>query len=172
MKTLRIILACLGTAAALSLRAAPAAAPRVEVVFDHPEKYTDIKDAYVPSDKGEQAIMDQIRDYVVYKATPMIPEGCRLKITFTDIDLAGEYEPWRGPEWDMVRIIKPIYPPAFRFTYAVTDGSGKVLKQGSEFVRDMAFQFRATLDLTDGLRYEKSLLSDWIRSNLADLKKT
>jgi len=115
---------------------------RVEVVFDHPDKFTDIKDAYVASDKGEQAILDQIRDFIVDRASPMVPEGWKFRITFSDIDLAGEYEPWRGPQWDMVRIIKPVYPPAFRFTYAVTDRAGKVVRQGSEFFRDASFQFR------------------------------
>jgi hypothetical protein len=171
MKTLRKAIATLGFAAAFSLQAAPAApAPRVEVAFDHPEKFTDIKDAYVPSDKGQQAILDQIRDYIVSRATPLVPEGYKFTITFSDIDLAGEYEPWRGPEWGMVRIIKPVYPPAFRFTYTVTDRTGKVVRQGSEFIRDVSFQFRAVLDLTDGLRYEKAALEDWIRFHLADLK--
>lgn len=172
MKTLRILMAGLGMAAALSLRAAPAApAGRVEVVFDHPENFTDIKDQYQPTDKGMQAIMDQIRDYIVDRASPMIPAGYRFRITFTDIDLAGEFEPWRGPRWDMVRIIRPVYPPAFKFTYAVTDPSGKVVRQGSEFVRDLSFQFRTVLDTTDALRYEKQLLNDWIRFNLAGIKK-
>ena len=41
----------------------------------------------------------------------MVPEGDKLTITFTDIDLAGDFEPWRGPQWDEVRIVKAIYPP-------------------------------------------------------------
>ena len=171
MRTLRIAIACLGSAAALSLQAAPAPqASRVEVVFDHPDKFTDIKDAYVASDKGEQAILDQIRDFIVDRASPIVPEGWKFRITFSDIDLAGEYEPWRGPQWDMVRIIKPVYPPAFRFTYAVTDRAGKVVRQGSEFFRDASFQFRAVFDLSDGLRYEKAALEEWLRNHLADLK--
>jgi hypothetical protein len=171
MKTLRKTVACLGFAACFSLQAAPAAqSPRVEVVFDHPDKFTDIKDAYVPSEKGQQAILDQIRDFIVSRASRMVPEGFRFTMTFSDIDLAGEYEPWRGPQWDTVRIIKPVYPPAFRFTYAVTDRAGKVVRQGSEFFRDSGFQFRATLDQSDSLHYEKDALDDWLRSHLGDLK--
>jgi hypothetical protein len=171
MKTPLKAIACLGFAAALSALAAPPAQPlRVNVTFDHPEKFTDIKDAYVPSDKGEQAILDQIRDFIVDRASPMVPEGYRLAIVFSDVDLAGEYEPWRGPRWDMVRVIKAVYPPAFRFTYTVTDRSGRVVSQGSEFIRDMSFQFESVIDPTDGLRYEKAALGDWLRSHLGDLK--
>ena len=171
MKTMRNAAAFLGLAAALSLQGAPAGQPgRVEVVFDHPDKFTDIKDAHLATDKGEQAILGQIRDFIVSRASPMVPEGYKFTITFSDIDLAGEYEPWRGPEWDTVRIIKPVYPPAFRFTFAVTDRAGKVVRQGSEFFRDSGFQFRAALDQTDGLRYEKAALEDWLRSHLGDLR--
>ena len=123
------------------------------------------------TDRGVQAILDQIRKFMVYKATPLIPDGYKLTFTFTDIDLAGEFEPWRGPQWDSVRIIKPIYAPAFRFEYSVSDASGRVVKHGGEFIRDMAFQFRPAMDLSDPLRYEKSILEDWLRNHLADLKK-
>jgi len=171
MKTPLRAIACLGLAAAASALAAPAAEPpRVEVTFDHPERFTDIKDAYVPSDRGEQALLEQIRAFIVSRATPMVPEGFRLAMTFSDIDLAGEYEPWRGPEWDMVRIIRPVYPPAFRFTFAVTDRSGKVVRQGSEFLRDVSFQYRSVFDESDGLRYEKAALEDWLRFHLGGLK--
>ena len=33
-----------------------------------------------------------------------------------------------------------IYPPAFKFTYSVTDPSGKVVRKGSEDIRDLDFQ--------------------------------
>ena len=100
----------------------------------------------------------------------MVPEGDRLAITFTDIDLAGDFEPWRGPQWSGVRIVKDVYPPAFKFTYAVTDPSGRVVKGGSEDIRDGGFQFRSTIDTTDTLRYEKAVLNDWARSTLRALK--
>ena len=172
MKTLRMALAAAGLIAAFSLRAATAGpAPRVEIVFDHPENFTDVKDSYSGTDKGRDAILGQIRDFIVRKATPMIPEGYRLTLTFTDIDLAGEYEPWRGPQWDGVRIVKGIYPPAFKFAYSVTDSTGKVVKKGSEFIRDLGFEFRSVLDRSDALHYEKEVLSDWLRSNLSGIRK-
>ena len=166
-------LAAAGLIAAFSLRAATAGpAPRVEIVFDHPENFTDVKDSYSGTDKGRDAILGQIRDFIVRKATPMIPEGYRLTLTFTDIDLAGEYEPWRGPQWDGVRIVKGIYPPAFKFAYSVTDSTGKVVKKGSEFIRDLGFEFRSVLDRSDALHYEKEVLSDWLRSNLSGIRKS
>ena len=69
-----------------------------------------------------------------------------------------------------MRIVKDIYPPAFKFTYTVTDASGKVVKNGSENLRDGSFQYRLTIDTSDPLRYEKAVLSDWAHSALRGLK--
>ncbi len=171
MKKLHLLASILGLVAAGALNAAANPAHRTEVIFDHPEKFTDVKDSYVPSDKGRDAILETLRSYLVRRTEPMIPEGDKLTITFTDIDLAGEYEPWRGAQYDDVRIVKDIYPPAFKFTYAVTDASGKVIRQGSEDIRDLNFQMRLTIDPSDPLRYEKDILDEWARTKLRDLPK-
>jgi hypothetical protein len=169
MKTLRLFSAALGLFAAVAIRAA--SAPRTEVVFDHPEKFTDVKDRMSPTDKGRDEILSQIRDHLVDRTSRLVPDGYKLTITFSDIRLAGEFEPWRGPQWDDVRIIKDIYPPFFKFTYSVTDPAGRVVKSGTENIQDLDFQMRVTLDSSDPLRYEKQILDDWASGTLRDLKK-
>jgi hypothetical protein len=173
MKALRLFPLALGIALTLAARAADlqGSAARVDVVFDHPENFTDVKDANFPTDSGRNAILSRIREFLVREATRYLPAGDDLTITFTDIDLAGDFEPWRGPQWDDVRVVKDIYPPAFKFSYSVTDASGKVLKQGSENIRDLNFQSRLVLDTSDTLRYEKDILKDWVRANLKGLKQ-
>jgi hypothetical protein len=172
MKTLRLLSAAIGLLAAGAIRADTSSpVSRVDVIFDHPEKFTDVKDSSFPSDHGRDAILGTIRAFLVRQATPLVPDGDTLTITFTNIDLAGEYEPWHGAQWDEIRVVKDIYPPAFKFTYEVTDASGKVVKQGAEDIRDMTFMMRMVIDTSDPLRYEKDILSDWARSNLRDLKK-
>jgi hypothetical protein len=169
MKTLRLFSAALGLLAAFALRAAEA--PRTEVIFDHPEKFTDVKDRMSPTDKGRDEILSQIRDHLVDRASRLVPDGYKLTITFSDIKLAGDFEPWRGPRWDDVRIIKDIYPPFFKFTYSVADPTGRVVKSGTENIRDLDFQMRVTLDTGDPLRYEKQILDDWANGTLQGLKR-
>jgi hypothetical protein len=174
MKILSLIpLVALGlaTGCASSVAHAPTTVPRTEVVFDHPEKFTDVKDGGNPTDEGRDYILSQIRNYLVECTEGLVPEGYKLKLVFTDISLAGKYEPWRGPQWENVRIIKTVYPPSFTFTYTVTDSSGKVVKQGSENFLDMDFQTRVVFANSDPLRYEKAALNDWARDKLRDLKK-
>jgi hypothetical protein len=172
MKITRLIPAAFALALACHAWAADTAAPaaRTEVVFDHPEKFTDVKDGQFPTDKGRDWILSRIRGFLVDRTSSLLPPGDDLKITFTDIDLAGDFEPWHGAEWDDVRIVKDIYPPAFKFSYVVTDASGRVVKQGTEDIRDLNFQSRIVLDTTDTLRYEKDILGDWARSTLRGLR--
>ena len=165
MKTLsRLTLVLLGLAAPLALRAAEAAkaSARTDVVFEQPEKFTDVKDSDFGTDKGRDAILERLREYLVERADKALPAGQKLVITFTDIDLAGEYEPWRGPQFSDVRIVKSIYPPRLNFSYKITDAAGKTVKEGKEDLRDLAFEMRLTSDRQDTLRYEKDILRDWI----------
>jgi hypothetical protein len=171
MKTLHLMAAFIGFAAVLSAADSPRSTSRTEIVFDHPEHYTDVKDADLPTDKGRDAILERIRSFLVERADSTVPDGYTLKMTFTDINLAGDFEPWHGAQWDDVRIVKAIYPPSFKFAYEVTDSAGKVVKQGSEHLTDPEFLSRITLDRSDSLRFEKQILDDWLRSNLRDLNK-
>jgi hypothetical protein len=168
MKTSRLILAAAVLAALPAVRssAVETAAPRAEILFDHPEKFTDVKDFYMATDRGRDEILGRIREFMVREAAHYVPEGSKLTVTFTDIDLAGDFEPWRGPQYDEVRIVKDIYPPAFKFTYTLTDSSGRVVKEGSENIRDMNFQMRLLINSNDSLRYEKDILTEWMRMKL------
>ena len=159
---------------ALTPDSATKSPPRTTVVFDHPEKFTDVKDAYVPTDDGRDAILKHFREFLVSRCDPLLPEGYALTITFTNIKLAGEYEPWHGSQWINIRVIKAIYPPAFTFTYTVTDPSGRPVKQGSENILDLSFQMRLLSPYAtshDPLAYEKDILNDWARVTLRNLAK-
>ena len=176
MKTLPLIpialLAFLAPSAALQVYAATDAKPaRAEVIFSNPENFTDVKDRDFASEKGRDEILGRIKEFIVYQADAVLPAGQKLIITFTDIDLAGDFEPWRGPSMGDVRIVKAIYPPRFKFNYKITDDSGRTLKEGDENLTDLAFDQRLTMDRQDTLRYEKSLLGDWLRSSATAVRK-
>jgi Protein of unknown function (DUF3016) len=170
VKTLRLFSSIIGLAAAGALNAADNPAPRTVVTFEHPENFTDVKDGYLPTDKGRDAILATLRGFLVDRTQSLVPKGYRLTITFTDIDLAGEFEPWHNPPYD-IRYLRAVYPPAFKFTYSVTDASGKVVKSGSENIRDVSYQMRVAIDVSDPLRYEKDILAEWARSALRGLPK-
>lgn len=135
---------------------------RVVVVFQQPERFTDVQARATGA--TEPAILDQLRDYLVTEGSRRVPAGDTLTITFTDIDLAGAYEPWRIRTQD-VRLMKSIYPPHDKFTWALTDAAGAVVSQGTENLSDMNYLIRTNIG-NDPLFYDKAMLGDWLSRTL------
>ncbi len=174
MKPTTLVLAALVAAMPLAKAAtrASAPAPRAEVAFVDPEKFTDARDSYTASDAGRDAVLDQIREYFVDESRRLIPEGTKLFVSVNDVDLAGDFEPWRGARWDDVRIVKDIYPPRISLSFRLTDASGKVVKEGKRDLRDLAFMMKVTMAFRDDpLRHEKALIDDWFREEFGSLMK-
>ncbi len=142
-------------------------------MFVDPANFTDARDSYTGSDAGRDDILSALREYMLDEAKRFIPQGDTLFVSVTDVDLAGEYEPWRGPQWDDVRIVKDIYPPKINLSFRVTDSTGRVLKEGKRELRDLAFLMNLSMQFReDRLRHEKTLLDDWFRSEFRDLPKS
>src|SRR5689334_17633123 len=70
--------------------------PPVVVRFFEPEKFTDPGGMFRGDEKGRNATLRQIGEYLQQRALRLLPAGGRLNVTITDVDLAGEFEPWRG----------------------------------------------------------------------------
>jgi hypothetical protein len=174
MKTTHILLAAALSTVASVLGAAPAAPnTHVEVIFDHPEKFTDVKDSDFASEKGRDSYLSTLKDFINERAPRHLAEGQTLTLTFSDIDMAGDFEPWRGPDFSHVRIVKDIYPPRMTFTYKLVDAGGAIVKEGEEKLINMAFQMTASpINAQDPLRYEKEMLDNWLRDQFGRPKKT
>lgn len=174
MKTSRIFsLSFLSVLSSLALTAAETRTiARAEVLFFEPQKFTDVKDSAM-GDADRTTYLEQIRDHLLEQAKYHVPEGHKLSVTFTDIDMAGDFEPWRGPRWDDIRIVKDIYPPRMVLTFRLTDAEGKVVKEGKRELRDLAFMMKISMSFRDDpVRHEKALLDDWIRAELPRVRKS
>lgn len=169
-------LALLGSATA-AVAATPAPAPAapgpVTVVFDQPEKYVDVRDNWADNDneRGRERYLPPLKEHLEKAAARRLAPGQQLAVTFTDIDLAGDFEPWRGLQFQDIRVVKEIYIPRLTFSYKVTDASGAVVKSGEKKLLDMGFQMRITSGFRDDpLRYEKAMLDDWLAQELPAAK--
>jgi len=173
MKTLRLTLtALLGILAVVGVRAADSkAAPRATVTFVNPDKFTDAADGQRGSDYGRDGNLAELKTYIERKASSYVPEGQRLEVTITDVDLAGEIEPWRSPQMQDVRIIKEIYPPRIDLSYKLINASGAVVKEGTHQLRDLNYTMNINPNRSDPRVYEKALLDDWFRADFARVKK-
>lgn len=175
MKLNRLLLVPLLGLVPLAEAARPAPAPadvRAEVLFLEPEKFTDVKDGSMSDNVHRTTYLDQIRDHLIQQARYFVPVGSKLAVTFTDIDMAGDFEPWRGPQFDDIRIVKDLYPPRLVFAFRMVDAEGNVVKEGKRDLRDMAFMMKIGMaSQSDTLRHEKALLDDWLRSEFPRLAK-
>jgi hypothetical protein len=139
---------------------------RVQVSWTKPENFSEAKQ-YPGTGLGRQSPdewLDDLADHLRLRAERILPQGDMLQVTFTDVQRAGTYEPWRGPQWDDVRIIKDIYPPRIDLTFELIDANGAIVKEGKRELRDPAFLQRGIANQTDPLRFEKRMLDDWLRS--------
>jgi hypothetical protein len=164
MKTLILLVLTLA-ASAHSVAAGSESAPvpgRITVAFLEPARFTDLRDrAWRENDP--ELYLPPLREHLEAKARRFVPPGCVLAITFTDIDLAGDFEPWRGPRWDDVRVVRDLYPPRLELTFRLTDADGHVVQEGRRELRDLAFLMKLPLAFPDDtLRHEKALLDDWL----------
>lgn len=149
-------------------RAVVAASPEktaspVQVTFVSPEKFTDAKDAYMESERGRDALLEELKQHLVTRGAAYLAAGQRLEITVTDVDLAGDFEPWRGPSFHDVRIVKDLYPPRISLQFRLLNAEGTVLSEGKRDLQDLGYLMNLALPTTDHLRYEKDMLGSWLR---------
>src|ERR1043165_4501552 len=81
----------------VSVGAAVAAHPEkpiatVEVTFVAPEKFTDAKDDYMGTEKGQAALLDQLKEHLMMQGARVLAPNQRLEIKVTDVDLARSEE--------------------------------------------------------------------------------
>ena len=165
MKTKLLLTALLGLVAATAAPAAKADKPAspVEVTFIAPENFTDAKEGALDSARGRDALLDQLKAHLVTTAAQYLTTGQRLEIKVTDVDLAGDFEPWHGSTFNDIRIVKDIYPPRINLEFRLLGADGKVVSEGKRQLRDLGYLLTATLPASDPLRYDKQVLSDWLR---------
>jgi hypothetical protein len=169
-QTLLLTLAAAVTCATASAEPPAAADSRVRITWNNPSDFSESKESY-GTGLGRQSPDEWLGDlasHLRYRAERFLPQDEHLDVTFTNVQLAGTYEPWRGPRWDDVRIIKNVYPPRIDLKFTLTDANGAVVKEGERKLRDPAFMQRGILNETDPLRFEKRLLDDWLRTEFPD----
>ena len=145
---------------------APGPAARITVIFVEPHHFTDVR--YSKAEPNSVGLLAELHTFMCQMGERYIPPDMQLEITVTDIDLAGDFEPWRGPQFGHVRITREIYPPRIALEFRLTDTSGSVVGAGHRKVSDIAYQAHLVRPPDDYLRYEKEMLRDWFRNEFSD----
>jgi len=154
--------ACTGVTAASD----PAA--RIAVIFVQPQHFTDVR--YSKAEPNSVALLSELHTFMCEMGEQYVPADMQLEIEVADIDLAGDFEPWREPQFVHVRITRDIYRPHISLEFRLTDGSGNVVSAGQRKISVIDYQERFVRPPDDYLRYEKALLRDWFRNEFGDIK--
>jgi hypothetical protein len=138
----------------------------VTVAIAHPEKFRDFKTSCVARPVDVEALAAQLQRYLKTTATRRLTEGQRVEITVTNIDMAGDIEVWRNPRFCDLRTMKDVYPPRVDVRFRILDADGKEIRAGTRRLVDVNYLDRSAPSGVDPLRYEKSLLADWLQREL------
>jgi disulfide oxidoreductase YuzD len=132
----------------------------VSVAFHEPRKFTDVR-SHFGGDTDEH-YLDMLAAHLKRIAPRHLAPGMKLEVTFTDIDLAGDFIPGDARSQD-VRIIKDIYIPRQKLMFKVVDANGQVVAEGERRLTDLNFMNNASIiGRNEPLFHDKALLSDWI----------
>jgi hypothetical protein len=136
------------------------AAADITVEFQNPDDFRDVRDSLGGS--TDQNALAALRTWLQETAPASLATGQKLRITFTDIDLAGDFLP--GASVDRVRIIRSVYIPRMELSFTLTDAAGQVVKEGTRTLTNLDFQNTGRRIGSDQpFFYDKMLLEDWLR---------
>ena len=161
---LLLVFAC-GLIAVCAARAAETAKPaaQVNITFVSPEKFTDLKSGTMDTGRDRDQLLREIKSHMESLALNYLAAGQSLEIRVTDVDLAGDFEPWRGIDFDHIRIIKDVYPPRMTLEFRLTDAAGKVVAEGQRRLQNLGYLLSVAMPTNDPLRYDKDMIRDWMR---------
>ena len=159
MKTSKLYFILGLTAGCLSATAEEA----VSVDFLDTDNFTDFAETRGIDSNAPARYINELSEFIVSRMDERLPPGFKAQVVITDVDMAGDFEPWRRGGFDDVRIVKDLYPPRINLSFRVVDADGNIVSEGDRKLRDLSFMFAARPYDSDTLRHEKKLLANWIR---------
>lgn len=143
-------------------------AQAVDVDFVDTDKFTDFTASAMRPDAAQKSYMKELSRFLESRLGDEIAPGHAIQIVITDVDMAGEFEPWRRGGFDDVRVVKDLYPPRINLSFRIVDEAGNVLREGDRKLRDLNFMYTGRRLDSDPLRHEKELLANWVRKEFKD----
>jgi hypothetical protein len=155
-----------GMLAANAPRALPESGP-VSVQWNDPTTFSELRLSSNRWAASEGNWLQDLAQYMRKRAQAKLAPGEHLDLTIVDIDRAGQFEPWQGPNLQNTRIIRDLYPPRMTLRFRRLDASGAVIAEGERKLTDPAFLLHASpINDSDPLRYEKRMIDSWLRREL------
>ena len=109
----------------------------------------------------------ELASHLEKTARARLAPGQQLQVRITDIDLAGDYEPWQGPRMSEVRMLRDIYPPRIALHYTLQAADGSVLADADQVLTDPGYLHGIAGSRSNrDLHHDKRLLERWLQQLL------
>lgn len=170
---MKILIGLIISAMTLGLSSQVLAQTEVEIEWDKPEKYRDVRPSNESRKRFRENTFEHINEYM-NKLALALPDNKKLLMKVTDLDLAGQVWPASfvglGMSGSDVRVVKDIDIPRINFSYQLLDISGQVLQEAEVELKDMSFLNRSNhLFRNEALRYEKNMLKRWFNAEFESI---
>jgi Protein of unknown function (DUF3016) len=143
-------------------RALPDAGP-VAVRWSDPAQFSELRGSGNRSEAARGDWVVALAQHVRKRTEPRLAAGERLDIEILDIRRAGDFEPWRGPEFHSVRFMRDIHWPRIALRIRRIGADGNVVAESERTLSDSAYLSRSsTVAASDSLRYEKAMIDRWV----------
>jgi hypothetical protein len=145
----------------------------VEISWQNPEKFSDVRPTSESRSTFSERTFKQLNEYITELAEDL-PIGQKLIMNVTNLDLAGDVMPASfaglGHSSSDVRVIKSIHIPRMSFSYQLLASDGAVLQEKDVKLKDMSFlNSHNRFFSNESLRYEKSMLAEWFKGEFPKL---
>ena len=139
--------------------------PGIQILYDHPQHFTDFRLQGRTETDTTRIFAEAISGRLSRELAKGLPDT-HLTLEFTDIDLAGRYELWRGPQFYNIRFYRDFTPLRLDFRYTLTDSRGKILASGTKQVYEAYYQYYHEYEITfigqNPAYYELQALETWL----------
>jgi hypothetical protein len=149
MSKLALARVAIAAIAALAASHAAAVEPRVQATY--------VVDSRDPS---VEPILAELKRHLEQRAPQVLQPGQKLAVALLAVRLAGERSGSLGQQG--VRVYSDGAPARIELSFSLRDGAGAVLSQGARALRS-PLNFVSENRGSDPLRFEKSLLDDWLK---------
>ncbi|MFD2167656.1 DUF3016 domain-containing protein [Thalassotalea euphylliae] len=145
---------------------ASAQAAEASVEWINPDEYRDVRPANESRKRFQERTFKEFEEFFVELAAKL-PEGQKLHVKVTNVDLAGNVEFGRTQQ---IRIVRQIHFPRFEFEYSLLDADKEVVTAGQEDLKDMNFLHHVNTKVnSESLKYEKYMIEKWFNQTFETL---
>jgi hypothetical protein len=151
------------TALTLSAIGSLAQAANVVVEWKNPEHFFDLRATSEGNTRFRERIFVDLEKAFRENAASL-PADQTLRLTVTDVDLAGEVE-YFHPNYPFgLRVMRRVDAPSMKLSFELRDAGDKVLRSGEVRLNDRNYNLRTAIPVDRSpLRYERNMIRTWMR---------